>query len=184
LQLTDAGKPCPQYGVLQAPWKNMNIVKWLLMAALVISLVTVGAGQWGLLAGPVPSDLGVRDGKLAAPSKSPNSVSSQADRYPGHPQQAYAQIAPLPYSGDAASAMKKLADTVRQIHGATIVSEQPDYLYVQFRTRWLGFVDDAEFWHEPATQLIQVRSASRLGRSDLGVNRQRIETIRQRLQQP
>jgi uncharacterized protein (DUF1499 family) len=62
--------------------------------------------------------------------------------------------------------------------GAQVVAQRDDYLYVQFSTRWLGFVDDAEFWADPATQAIQLRSASRLGASDLGVNRARIERIR------
>ena len=51
-------------------------------------------------------------------------------------------------------------------------------MYAQARTRWLGFVDDLEFWSNPAAQAIEMRSASRLGREDLGVNRQRIEAIR------
>lgn len=160
----------------------MKFVKWLLLAAVGVTLAAIAAGQAGLLAGAAPSDLGVRDGKLAPPATTPNSVSSQAGLHPGHPQQAYARIAALTYSGDASAAMKRLAQAIRQMNGATIVRDQPDYLYVQFRTPWLGFVDDAEFWQEPATQLIQVRSASRIGKSDLGLNRQRIEAIRQRFQ--
>ncbi len=158
----------------------MKTVKWLLIAAVLASLAVIGAGQAGLLAGSAPSDLGVRDGKLAPPATTPNSVSSQADLHPGHPQQSYARIAPLSYSGDAVAAMKRLAEAIRKMDGAVIVSDKPDYLYTQFRTPWLGFVDDAEFWQDPATQVIQVRSASRLGTSDLGLNRRRIEAIRQR----
>jgi uncharacterized protein (DUF1499 family) len=66
--------------------------------------------------------------------------------------------------------------------GAHIVERRPDYLYATFRSRWLGFVDDVEFWSD-GTQ-VQVRSASRLGSGDLGVNRARIETIRERLRTP
>jgi len=161
---------------------NMKLVRWLLMAAVLLALAVFGAGKAGLLAGSTPSDLGVRNGKLAAPAITPNSVFSQADLYPGHPQQTHARIAPLSYAGDPTAAMKQLAGIIRQMNGATLVREQPDYLYAQFRTPWLGFVDDAEFWHDPAAQVIQVRSASRLGDSDLGLNRQRIEAIRQRLQ--
>ena len=159
----------------------MKIVKWLLIAAVLMSLAVVGVGRVGLLAGTAPTHLGVRDGKLAPPASTPNSVSSQADLHPGHPQQAHARIAPLSYTGDPAGAMKRLADTIRQMDGATIVLDQSDYLYVQFRTPWLWFIDDAEFWQDPAAQLIHVRSASRLGESDIGLNRQRIEEIRQSL---
>jgi len=63
---------------------------------------------------------------------------------------------------------------------ARIVEERPDYLRVEFTTRWLRFVDDAEFWYDPASERIQVRSASRLGRKDFAVNRERIEAIRRR----
>ena len=54
----------------------------------------------------------------------------------------------------------------------------PDYLYVQFTTRWLRFVDDVEFYAPADANLIHVRSASRVGRKDFGVNRARIEAIR------
>lgn len=158
----------------------MKILQWILIGLVVLSLAMIGAGQAGLLTGAPPTDLGVRDGRLAAPSMTPNSVSSQADLYPGHPQQAYARIAPLAYSGDGAAAMQQLAEQIRQMQGAHIVTQEHNYLYVKFRTRWLGFVDDAQFWLDPAAPVIQLRSASRLGRSDLGENRKRIEAIRLR----
>ena len=60
----------------------------------------------------------------------------------------------------------------------TTIEQTPDYVYVQARTRWLGFVDDLEFWSNPSAQAIEIRSASRLGQEDLGINRQRIEAIR------
>lgn len=159
----------------------MKVVKWLLIAAILVTVAAIGAGQTGLLAGSMPSGLGVRNGQLAAPAQTPNSVSSQADLHPGHAQQAYARIAPLSYSGDAPTAMKNLTQAIERMDGATIVQNQPDYVYAQFRSHWLGFVDDAEFWLDPDSQRIQVRSASRLGKSDLGANRQRIEAIRQHL---
>jgi uncharacterized protein (DUF1499 family) len=62
--------------------------------------------------------------------------------------------------------------------GARVVTSDPDYLYAQFTTQLLQFVDDAEFWFDPQNNVIQVRSASRVGRSDLGVNRRRIEAVR------
>ena len=65
---------------------------------------------------------------------------------------------------------------------ATIVRHEPDYLYAEFRSRRMGFVDDVEFTYDDRAGLIQVRSASRLGRGDLGVNRKRIEAIRARIE--
>ena len=158
----------------------MKLLKRILAVIAALALLTVGAGQAGLFTGSQPAHLGVRDGRLAPPATTPNSVSSQAGLYPDHPQLARARIAPLAYAGDRASAMAHLVDVVRSMDGARIVREQPDYLYAQFRTPWMGFVDDVEFWQDPVAGAIQVRSASRLGRSDLGANRQRIEEIRRR----
>lgn len=158
-------------------------MRWLSIAAIVVlglPLAALLAGQAGLLAGHAPTDLGVRDGRLKPPSKTPNSVSSQADLWPGVVGRSKARIAPLALvgDGDGAATIARLRGIVLALPGATLVTDRPDYLYVQFRSRWLGFVDDTEFWYDPAAQQVQVRSASRIGRSDLGVNRKRIETIR------
>lgn len=137
------------------------------------------AGQLGWLGGRTPADLGVRDGRLKAPSVHPNSVSSQADLHAGTGARVdYARIAPLAGDGDLAATMARLRTVIAAMPGARIVEARPDYLYVQFETRWLRFVDDAEFWAAPAEGVIHVRSASRLGRNDYGVNRERIEQIR------
>jgi uncharacterized protein (DUF1499 family) len=159
---------------------RMKILKRTLTFIAVLALLALGAGQAGLLTGSQPAHLGVHNGRLAPPATTPNSVSSQAGLYPDNPQMAHARIAPLAYAGDKAGAMAHLADVIRNMDGARIVSEQPDYLYAQFRTPLMGFVDDVEFWQDPVAGVIQVRSASRLGRSDLGANRQRIEEIRRR----
>ena len=158
----------------------MKLLLWVLFAIIALSLALLGAGRAGWLAGSPLSTPGVDNGRLAPPATTPNSVSSQADLYPGHPQLEYARIAPLAYSGDGFGAMVRLATVIRQMDGAHIEREKPDYLYAQFRTPWLGFVDDVEFWQDPAASVIQLRSASRIGKSDLGLNRQRIEAIRQR----
>ena len=64
---------------------------------------------------------------------------------------------------------------------AVVVEARADYLYVQFGTALLKFTDDAEFWFDPAAGVVHVRSASRLGRKDFEVNRQRIEAMRAQL---
>jgi uncharacterized protein (DUF1499 family) len=158
----------------------------LLLALLGLALLVLGAARLELLAGRPPADLGVRNGRLQAPSLTPNSVSSQSRLHPGHPQQAAAQIDPLPLrAGDGAASMQALAAVLRDWPGMTVVTQQPDYLYARARTPWLHFVDDLEFWFDPAAGAIELRSASRLGSRDFGVNRQRIEAIRARyLAQP
>ena len=159
----------------------MFVVKWLLIAVVALALAALLVGQLGLLQGRAPGNPGVRDGRLKPPSQTPNSVSSQAGLYPDHPMRSYAQIDPLPASGDAAASMARLRSAIEAMPGARIVKSEPGYLYVQFTTRWMKYVDDAEFWFDPATQAIQLRSASRVGGKDFGVNRKRIEDIRARL---
>ncbi|MCO5096888.1 MAG: DUF1499 domain-containing protein, partial [Rhodocyclaceae bacterium] len=71
-----------------------------------------------------------------------------------------------------------LAAVLHAMPNMTVVERKPDYLHAEAQTRWLKFVDDLEFWANPALGVIDVRSASRLGRKDLGANRKRIEAIR------
>lgn len=144
----------------------------ILFAALVLT-------QLGLLAGSPPDDLGVHALRLKPPSATRNSVSSQAALYPDNPQRSYAEIPPLPLKdGSAAASMTALVATLRGIQGITVVEQQPDYVYAQAQTRWLKFVDDLEFWVNPELGVIDVRSASRLGREDFGANRERMVAIR------
>jgi uncharacterized protein (DUF1499 family) len=127
------------------------------------------------LAGDRPTNLGVKEGKLAPCPTSPNCVISQGDEDAEH------AIAPLAYSGDPAQAIAKLTAIVKAMPRTTIIESTDSYLYAEFASKLLGFVDDVEFYLDPAESVIQVRSASRLGQSDLGVNRQRVEAIRQEL---
>jgi uncharacterized protein (DUF1499 family) len=159
----------------------MAVLKWLLVTILALGAAALIAGQMGLLAGTAPTDLGVQQGKFKAPSSSPNSVSSQADLWPGHPRRADARITALALAGDPAQTLERLKAVVLATPGARIVEARPDYLRAEFTTRLMKFTDDAEFWLDPAAGVVQVRSASRLGESDMGVNRKRIEDIRQRL---
>lgn len=154
------------------------LLKWLLILAIAVPVLAVLAGQLGAFTGSEPGDLGVKDGKLKPPSRNPNSVSSQAALYPDHPQRDYAGIAPLPLRGDAAASMARIKSILEATPRVRIVKQEPGYLYVQCTTRLMRYVDDLELWADPAAGVIHVRSASRLGRSDLGVNRARVEALR------
>lgn len=156
----------------------MKIAIYFLFALFMLTLL---AGQLGFLNGKQPSNLGIKADRLKQPSFSPNSVSSQADLYPDHPQLQYARIEPLPLKdGNLATSMTKLAEVLRSLPSTAIVETKPDYIYAQSQTRLLKFVDDVEFWFNPAKGAIDVRSSSRLGRKDFGVNRQRIQLVRQK----
>jgi uncharacterized protein (DUF1499 family) len=156
----------------------MKILVFLALVMLALVATLVLAGQLGFLSGHAPTDLGVRDGRLKPPSGTPNSVSSQADLYPDHPQRAYSAIAPLVVSGDADQAMQKLATILQTSERTVLVTQQSDYLYAQCSTPLLHFTDDLEFWLDRKAGVIQLRSASRLGHGDLGANRSRIEKLR------
>jgi uncharacterized protein (DUF1499 family) len=156
----------------------VKIFSWFLFIAATCGLALIVAGQAGFLVGTAPTDLGVHNNRLKAPSMTPNSVSSQAELHPAHPQKEYARIAPLKFSGDGVQAMEKLAVVVKNRERTTIVTQLPDYIYAESDTRLLRFRDDMEFWLDKDAGAIQVRSASRIGRGDHGVNRTRIEEIR------
>jgi uncharacterized protein (DUF1499 family) len=115
-----------------------------------------------------PENLGVTNGRFAPCRRTPNCVSSQAD-----PADIEHYTAPIPFGGDAMGAVRKALAAMPRV---TIVSEKPNYLYAEFRSRLLGYVDDVEFFFDGSA--IQVRSASRLGRRDFGVNRRRVERLR------
>jgi len=158
------------------------LVIWFVVAILVGIVLAVAAGQLGFLQGTAPTDLGVRDGKLKPPSSTENSVSSQAALYPDHPQRIYADIAPLALKGDGPATLARIKAIVEGMDGAKMVKSEPGYLYAQFTTQLMKYVDDVEFWFDPAANAIQVRSASRVGRGDMGVNRKRIEAVRAALE--
>lgn len=127
----------------------------------------------GLFTGKRPHDLGVKNGSLKAPPSTPNAVSSQATD-DDH------RIAPLVYQGTREQARATLQEIVRQTPRTRIVEAKPDYLYVEYTSALVRYVDDVEFYFPPEQNIVHVRSASRLGRTDFGVNRARIETIRSR----
>ena len=74
--------------------------------------------------------------------------------------------------------MQHLLATLKNMPNIKIIDTKPDYIYAQATTPVLKFVDDVEFWVNPAKGVIDVRSASRLGSRDFGANRKRVEAIR------
>lgn len=104
---------------------------------------------------------------------SPNCVSSLAEDAPH-------RVPPLIWTGELAQAKARLRQAVLAAGDATFVVEADTYWHLEFRSRVFRFVDDVEFLFDRERRLIHVRSASRVGYSDLGVNRKRVETIRAR----
>lgn len=106
---------------------------------------------------------------------SPNCVSTQAPS-----TDKLHTIAPIAYTSDRAAAHQRLLAVIQAMPRTTIITTEPEYIYAEFRSRLLSFVDDVEFYLDDAAKLIHFRSASRLGQGDLGVNRNRMEEIRRR----
>ncbi|MEX5214798.1 MAG: DUF1499 domain-containing protein [Nitrospiraceae bacterium] len=113
--------------------------------------------------------------RLAPCPSSPNCVStlSTSDQH---------QIAPYRYRGTLAEAKRRLKEVVAAQRGSKIVEEDQTYLHAEFTSRIFRFVDDVEFVFEDETRTIHFRSASRIGYSDFGANRNRMEEIRRLLE--
>ena len=130
----------------------------------------------GIFTGNRPNNLGVRDGKLAPCPNTPNCVSSQST-------DASHKVEPLNYTSAPEVALTQLKQVISSLPKTNIVTETDSYIYAEFTSAMMGFVDDVEFYLDRDAQVFHVRSASRLGKSDLGVNRKRIETIRAQFQE-
>jgi uncharacterized protein (DUF1499 family) len=156
----------------------MLALKRLLLVALLavvgavagIALHTALTPGDTMFAGKRPQNLGHGTGRLAPCKTSPNCVSSQAD-----PSDKEHYIAPIALKAEAIAAVRKAVESMPR---TAVVRVEPGYLYAEFRSKLMGFVDDVEFLADPAAGVVHVRSASRLGRRDFGVNRERVEALR------
>jgi len=106
----------------------------------------------------------------------PKCVSSQASD-PRH------YIEPFDFHDPPAEAMQRLKEAVLAEKRVTIIEDQPEYLHVEVRSLVFRFVDDVEFTLQADQGLIQIRSSARMGYTDFGVNRRRVERIRKIFQQ-
>ena len=127
------------------------------------------SGLMAACAGERPNNLGVRDNRLSSCSSLPNCVSSQAsdERH---------RIALLAFNDDPDAAFVRLKQILALRNDTAVIEDSSDYIRVELHTTF--FVDDGEFLLDRVGRVIHVRSASRLGYSDLGKNRSRMEDIR------
>jgi uncharacterized protein (DUF1499 family) len=123
------------------------------------------------------SSRGPRTGRrrLKACPASPNCVLSTAEADEKH------RIAPFPVTGPVAEALTRVKAAALSFPRTAVVEEKLGYLKLTFTSAVLRFVDDVEFEVDEAAKVVNVRSASRVGRSDFGVNRKRVEAIRAKL---
>lgn len=123
-------------------------------------------GIWRLTLGAK----GVTDSRLGTCGTSPNCVSSAELR------KAY-RVPALAYEGSAAEAREGILKVLQAWPRTTIVRAGDYYILAECRSRWLGFVDDLEIFIDEKEERIQFRSASRVGYSDFGANRKRIQKL-------
>jgi uncharacterized protein (DUF1499 family) len=139
----------------------------ILSSIVILSMLIIGC------TGVPPVNLGVKDGKLAPCPSSPNCVSSQStDREHA--------VDPLVFRGTVAEAHAAIKKILLSMNRSRIVTETDNYIHVEFTSAVFRFVDDVEFWFDGRAKVIHIRSAARLGYSDLGVNRKRVEDIQAR----
>ena len=145
-------------------------IMWKKSAASGLVLWVVLTGIPGCSGGQLPVSLGVTEGRLAPCPTTPNCVSSEATT-------TEQRVEPLRYTGDASQAHARLSAVLNGLARTKTVQSRSDYLHSEVRSAVFGFVDDLEFYFSPPG-MIQVRSASRTGYHDFGVNSARVERIR------
>ena len=148
--------------------------RFVLLIALAICTVLITV-RWAISRVRPPHVLGVDHGRLAACPDRPNCVSTQAENTDS-------RLDPIPLSRSLEEARRQIDTTLRSMPRTRIVSSGDGYLHAESRSLWLGFVDDVEFAIDESAGLIHFRSASRVGYSDLGVNRERMEEFRARFE--
>lgn len=145
---------------------------FLAAVALVMAAILVFALRSALA--ERPDDLGAEAGRLAECPDRPNCVSSQAE-------DGEHRVEPLPLAGDPETAMERWRGAVESMARTRVVTFDPGrYLHAESTSLIFRFVDDLELLADPAEGVVHVRSASRVGHSDLGVNRRRVEELRRR----
>ena len=92
------------------------------------------------------------------------------------------QIDPITYSGDRATAKETLLKVLSVVPRTEVIEDTDNYIHAESTSRIFKFVDDVDFYFPEDENVIHLRSASRVGESDLGVNRRRMEQIRLAMQ--
>ena len=151
------------------------ILGLVLFAAAMVAIEYFGGQSMGLFSGSRPANLGYTNGRFSPPSWKPNCVSSTVEKSDPH------HIEPLAFTGTPDASWKKLRGIIRGAPRVNVLQDSAVYLYAEFKSAGLGFIDDVEFALDEKAGVIHVRSASRLGVRDFNVNRNRIEAIRAQL---
>jgi uncharacterized protein (DUF1499 family) len=140
-----------------------RLLTLFMWASMVLTMAQCSGGKGDMT--------GIMNGKLTPCPDSPNCVSSQSEDDSHF-------VAPFAYTGPLQTARQKLLEVLTTMDRTEVVTKTDHYIHVTFTSRIFRFVDDVEFFFADDKPVIHVRSASRVGYSDLGVNRKRVEKIR------
>ncbi len=149
-------------------WHAPSMKTLLLLLLAAIAMAPLALAAWSQAHSAVP---GVVNDALAPCPDSPNCVCSCS-------KDSKHAIDPLPAAAGEAAAMDRLAAVIKRMDGATVANREGSYMHAVFVTPVFRFMDDAEFLYDAQAGAIQVRSASRVGYSDFGKNRERVEQLR------
>ncbi|MDX8407852.1 MAG: DUF1499 domain-containing protein [Mariprofundaceae bacterium] len=145
--------------------------------AIFIGIIILAGGVLGLMSQQAP-ELGLVDGRLSPCPDSPNCVSSEASA-----DDAMHFVEPISFQSTRSNVVWHTLSRVIEQQGGEIVESSDDYLHAIFTSRIFRYIDDVEARLDTGAGLIHLRSASRVGHSDLGANRQRIKAIRSLFEQ-
>lgn len=157
----------------------MTIVKW---ALILVGDLVVGGGLFLTVSLFVVSrqqppteevDLGVENGEFRPCPETPNCVSTHAE-----PTNETHYVEPIPYEGSAEQVLERLRQWIRRQPRAEAVLSEGRYLRAVVTSRVFGFQDDLELYLPQGESVVHLRSASRVGQGDMGVNRERYRAIR------
>ncbi len=134
-----------------------------------ITLITGGLLMFSCISSNASKD-STKFNRFSKCGNTPNCVSS-LDKRPDH------FIEPFQYTSDFSVAKTKLRTIIETYPRTRIVADDDRYLRVEFMTKLMRFVDDVEFEFDETASVVHVKSASRVGYSDMGVNRKRVEEL-------
>ncbi|MFI8621935.1 DUF1499 domain-containing protein [Marinomonas sp. NPDC078689] len=145
------------------------MVRWI---SLFVVVLVIGFFVYIKVNNQPPEGLGVTAGLFKPCPTTPNCVSSQAEK-----SDAAHYIAPMIYHGSRKDTQLNIESYFLNQGNAQIVASELGYVHIEVKSSWFGYIDDVEFYLPEADSVIHVRSGSRVGYSDLDVNRQRIEKL-------
>lgn len=156
----------------------MNKKKYKLIGLFICSAILTGclmkkSSQASPSSKEEKNQVGLKDSKFYPCPPSPNCVSSMVS-------DTQHMIEPFAFDGLTQSDAKDyLLAIINQFPRTKVITQQHNYVHAEFKTKWMGFIDDVEFYFPEDASIIHIKSASRVGYHDMGTNRKRLESLRQ-----